>query len=687
MRFFRRSLITLGVAATLPTVVFVAVGAFYFLRAERARVETATLGRSEIATMLMDGRLRRDLAALGVLASSVDLAKGDLPEFYFRTQRVMKTNPAWRTIVLLDAQSEQELFDLRRPLGAPAPLSPAHVDGLKDVRERAGPAAGAIGPQPEALTWVYMPVMLDGQVRYALAAGVSPQVFQELLMAVAQPGSTAALVDRNGTFVARTLHFQTRVGTPATIYVRNAIRSSDRGFYRGTTYEGLKNYTAFHTSPWSGWSAHLAVASSLIDTPTVWSFVAAGLAALGALLLGGTLILLVLRDMAERRRAEETLRQSQKMEAVGQLTGGIAHDFNNLLTAIIGNLDMIRTRVQDNERLRRLADNALEASRRGAKLSSQLLAFSRSQRMSVGPVDLQQLFNGINGLLTQSVGPTIDVRLTLDPQARIVMSDANQLELALLNLAVNARDAMPAGGQLTISARRASAVDRHLRAQHLHRGDYVDLSVTDTGTGMSEEVRVRAIEPFFTTKPVGQGTGLGLSQVYAVAVESGGSFRIDSETNRGTTIYITLPLAPPGSVVVTPPVVAPVPAEAPERRVARTASILVVDDDNLVRRFMAESLRSLGYEVRDVGDGAAALAELEQRRFDLLLADFAMPGMNGAEVAKAAQLKQPELPVLIVSGYADSAAVEAALGTARQLRKPFDMAELGAAVAEILSKQ
>ena len=686
MRFFRRSLITLGVAATLPTVVFVAVGAFYFLRAERARVETATLGRSEIATMLVDGRLRRDLAVLGVLASSVDLAKGNLPEFYFRVQPVLKANPAWRTIALLDAQSEQEVFDLRRPLGTPAPLSPTHMEGLKQVRARASPVAGAVSPQPEALTWVYAPVLSDGQVRYTLAAGVSPQVFQELLLAVAQPGSTAALVDRNGSFVARTLHFQQRVATPATIYVRNAIQSGDRGFYPGTTYEGLKNYTAFHTSPWSGWSAHLAVASSMIDTPTAWSFVAAALAALGALLLGGTLILLVLRDMTERRRAEETLRQSQKMEAVGQLTGGIAHDFNNLLTAIIGNLDMIRTRVQDNERLRRLADNALEASRRGAKLSSQLLAFSRSQRMSVGPVDLQQLFNGINGLLTQSVGPTVDVRLALDPEARIVMSDANQLELALLNLAVNGRDAMPAGGQLTISARRASSVDPHLRAQHLHRGDYVDLAVTDTGTGMSEAVQVRAIEPFFTTKPVGQGTGLGLSQVYAVAVESGGSLRIHSELNRGTTVYMTLPLAPPGSVTAAP-VVAPVPAAAPERPVAPTASILVVDDDKLVRRFMAESLRSLGYEVIDAAEGTEALAALDRRRFDLLLADFAMPGMNGAEVAKAAQLKQPALPVLIVSGYADSAAVEAVLGTTRQLRKPFDMAELGAAVAEILSKQ
>ncbi len=680
MRFFRRSLITLGVAATLPTVVFVAVGAFYFLRAERARVETETLGRSEIATMLVDGRLRRDLAALGVLTSSVDLAKGNLREFYSRLQRVMNANPAWRTIVLIDAQSGQQLFDLRRPLGAPEPLPEVHALALKDIRQREAPIAGAVTPPPASLAWVYAPVMNEGEVRYVLGAGIRPQVFQDLLTAVAEPGTTAAVVDRHGNFVARTVNFDKRVGTPATTFVQNAIVGGDHGFYRGTTFEGLKNFTAFHTSSWSQWSAHLAVASRTVDGPAAWSFVAAGLAALGALVLGGTLVLLVLRDMAERRRAEETLRQSQKMEAVGQLTGGIAHDFNNLLTAVIGNLDMIRTRVHDNERLRRFADNALEASRRGAKLASQLLAFSRSQRMAVGPVDLQQLFNGINGLLKQSVGPTIDVQMELDPDARVVMSDANQLELALLNLAVNARDAMPAGGKLIIGARRANVVDRHLPKR-----DYVQLSVTDTGVGMTEDVRARAIEPFFTTKPVGQGTGLGLSQVYAVARESGGALDIDSQLNQGTTVRLTLPQAPPEMEM---PAATPSAPELPATRsnADAPASILVVDDDRLVRRFMSESLRSLGYEVRDAQDGADALIMLDSQRFDLLLADFAMPGLNGAELGKAAQMKQPGLPVLIVSGYADSAAVEAALGTTRQLRKPFDMAELGAAVAEVLRK-
>ncbi|WP_198683072.1 response regulator [Peristeroidobacter agariperforans] len=679
MRFFRRSLITLGVAATLPTVVFIAVGAFYFLRAERARVETDTLGRSEIATMLVDGRLRRDLAALNVLTSSVDLARGNMPEFYSRVRRVQAANPAWRTIVLIDALGAKELFDLRRPMGEPRALDGVHAPALAEIRLSQAPIAGSISPPPEALAWVYAPVSSDGELRYVLGAGIEPQAFQELLTAVAEAGTTAAIVDPRGSFVARTLNFETRVGTPATEFVRKAISEGDSGLYPGTTYEGLKNYTAFHTSSWSQWSAHLAVASTAIDAPTAWSFVAAASAATGALILGGALVLLMLRDMAERRRAEETLRQSQKMEAVGQLTGGIAHDFNNLLTAVIGNLDLIRNKVHDNERLRRLADNALEASRRGAKLASQLLAFSRSQRMEVGSVDLQQLFNGMSGLLTQSVGPSVEVRMSLDPDARWVMSDANQLELALLNLAVNARDAMPAGGKLIISARRADVVDRHLA-----NGDYVQLSVTDTGVGMTEEVRVRAVEPFFTTKPVGQGTGLGLSQVYAVARESGGSLHIDSEPQQGTTVRLLLPLAPADAVEPEPVSAAPVAADSAPEPVKKSTSVLVVDDDRLVRRFMTESLRSLGYEVRDTDNGIDALVLLDAQRCDLLLADFAMPGMNGAELAKAAQMKQPGMPVLIVSGYADSAAVEAVLGTARQLRKPFDMAELGAAVAEVL---
>jgi CheY-like chemotaxis protein len=383
--------------------------------------------------------------------------------------------------------------------------------------------------------------------------------------------------------------------------------------------------------------------------------------------------------MAERRKADEALRQSQKMEAVGQLTGGIAHDFNNLLTAIIGNLDMIQTRAAGNERLQRMANNALEAARRGAKLASQLLAFSRTQRLVVRRIDLQQLLNGMSGLLTQSVGPSIQVVVDLHPDARFVVTDGNQLELALLNLAVNSRDAMNGAGTLRITAKRAARVDRSLPS-----GEYVDICVTDTGSGMSEDVLARAAEPFYTTKPTGQGTGLGLSQVYGVVRESGGALNISSELGKGTTVCMTLRH---GSEEFDAPTTRPAarmddPAHASVA--GSSVRVLVVDDDRLVRRFMAESLKGMGHDVTDTSDGATALELMDRHRFDLLLVDYAMPGMNGAEVARAAKAKQPKLRILVVSGYADSAALEAAMGSAAQLRKPFDVAELRAAVLEVL---
>jgi signal transduction histidine kinase/ActR/RegA family two-component response regulator len=438
----------------------------------------------------------------------------------------------------------------------------------------------------------------------------------------------------------------------------------------------MRNYTAFQTSTLSGWTVHLAVPSTVFDAPITWSFVLMGLAGLASLVLACVLTVLVLRELSERRVADEALRQSQKMEAVGQLTGGIAHDFNNLLTAIIGNLDLIRTRAAGNERLQRLADNALEASRRGAKLASQLLAFSRSQRMSVGQVDLNALLRGMSGLLTQSLGPNIQSRIEIDPESSWVISDPNQLELALLNLAVNARDAMPSGGAFTITAAPAKEIP-----DALPRGDYVHITVADTGSGMTEAVRARAIEPFFTTKPVGQGTGLGLSQVYGVVRESGGALAIESAPGTGTRVLLTLKRAVPTRTPL-PTVAAPatVPAQT-----AVEKTLLVVDDDRLVRRFMTESLRNLGYRVLDADRGDAAVELLKANRFDAMIADFAMPGMNGAELVSAALQIQPNLPTLIVSGYADSAALEAAVGSVRQLRKPFNMAELGAAVAELLA--
>ena len=645
MTVLRRSLVALGIAAMLPTVVFAAFTVFHMLRLERERVTDAALTQSQVVMTLVDTQLQRHFAALDVLSSSIYFETGDWAEFYRRVQRLLAVNRLWESIALIDAQRRLEIFDLSRPFDESSPVPAVHEDSLQRLITTGTHVVGNIESREHPVVWLYVPVRSGGKLTHAIAASLKLRVFQDLLTAYTTPGSTAAIVDADGNFIARTLDYPER-----------------------------ESYSAYHVSSLSGWSTHLTVAAASVDTPTRWSFVAAGIAALGGLVLGGFLVMLVLRDTAERRRAEEMLRQSQKMEAIGQLTGGIAHDFNNLLTAIIGNLDMMRTRAAGNERLQRMADNALEAARKGAKLASQLLAFSRSQRLNVESVDLAQLLNGMSGLLSQSVGPGVRVDLRIDEDARYAISDANQLELALLNLAVNARDAMPGGGTLTI------------RGQVVTDGDklpQVELSVADTGSGMTEDVRSRAIEPFFTTKPTGVGTGLGLSQVYGVVRESGGTLAIDSEPGRGTTVRLLLQVGTPPAArsdegSQSPPTVS-------GARPRDQTRVLVVDDDRLVRRLMTDGLRSLQYQVTACENGEQALETLDRERFDLLLVDFAMPGMNGAEVASTAQNRQPGIKVLMVSGYADSAAVEAALGSARLLRKPFDVAELGAAVAETLA--
>lgn len=685
MRSFRRSLLALGLAAMLPTIISAAAGAFFLMRTESARVQNEALARSENIMARIDALLRGDAAVLRALATSLYADTQDWHDLAGRMRPIVQAHPYWATVILVDAGSGQKIFDLRQPFAPPQPVEWLDRSALQALAPDSPPQAIVAGilerSRAEPLVMLYQPLSRNGAITHFLVLAIHPEVFQELLLEQALEDTLAAVVDRNGLVVARSRSAAALLGAPAERALREAIGRDANGVYRARTREGYENYTAFYTSPLSGWSAHIALPTSLVDTPARWSVLLGGLAVLGALALAAGLTVLVLRDMAERRRSEELLRQSQKMEAVGQLTGGIAHDFNNLLTAIIGNLDLIRTRAAGNERLERIADRALEAARLGARLASRLLAFSRTQRMALAPVDLQQVLNGMMALLRQSVGPTVQIAVDIAPDARVVLSERHQLELALLNIAVNARDAMPEGGRLHIRSRRVEKSPLGTLTPHT----FVELAIADTGIGMSEEVRARALEPFYTTKPVGQGTGLGLSQVYGVVRESGGLVQIESTLGQGTTIKLLLPLAGPE----TGKTQLPVGAEAPTVPVARREigdTVLVVDDDKRVRRFMADTLRELQYHVLEAPDGETALDILRAHSVHLLVVDFAMPGTNGAEVAQAARALRPGLSILMVSGYADSAAIEAALGDARLLRKPFDMAELAEAVAQLLGK-
>ncbi|WP_118858274.1 PAS domain S-box protein [Sphingomonas mesophila] len=380
------------------------------------------------------------------------------------------------------------------------------------------------------------------------------------------------------------------------------------------------------------------------------------------------------RDITDLKNAQEQLRQSQKMEALGQLTGGIAHDFNNLLTVVVGGLDMISRGVGD-ERLKRYADNALAAAERGARLTAQLLAFSRVQRLEVRPVEVEQLIENMRPLLGNVLGSRIRKRFELAAGPVLVMADPTQLELVVLNLAINARDAMPDGGTLTLETSLAQISDD----AELEAGDYVALCVGDTGTGMPPEVLARAFEPFFTTKDVGKGTGLGLSMVYGVARQSGGTARIESTPGEGTRVTIYFKLASGGA----------------ERSAARgepgaagrdeqDIAVLVVDDDPDVRGFVVGTLADLGYRVSEAGEGKAALELFAKSEFDLVVLDYAMPGMTGDEVAAEMLARRPEQTVLFISGYSETEAIRRAAPDAALLAKPFRADTLDAAVRRAL---
>ena len=382
------------------------------------------------------------------------------------------------------------------------------------------------------------------------------------------------------------------------------------------------------------------------------------------------------RDITDLKAAQEQLRQSQKMEALGQLTGGIAHDFNNLLTVVVGGLDIVAKRTEE-EKLRRYAENALAAAERGARLTGQLLAFSRVQRLEVTPTYVAPLIQNMRPLLRNVLGPGIEKKFDLDEAMMPVMADPTQLEVAVLNLAINARDAMPEGGVLSFASRPVNVSGE----PDLEAGEYIELCISDTGVGMPPEVLERAFEPFFTTKEVGKGTGLGLSMVYGMARQSGGAARIESTPGQGTSVRLLFRKADDAPAEVTPGAEEATVQKSPSAR----RSVLVIDDDPDVRGFMVATLEEQGYAVREASDGAHGLAELAREQPDLVILDFIMPGMSGAEVAARILADRPGQPILFVSGYSETDAVKRTAPDAPLLPKPFRAEALDKAVRAALA--
>jgi len=393
----------------------------------------------------------------------------------------------------------------------------------------------------------------------------------------------------------------------------------------------------------------------------------------------------VTRDMSEKRAIEEQLRQSQKMEAVGQLTGGLAHDFNNLLTGISGSLELIQARMAqgrtaDVERYLMAAQGAVK---RAAALTHRLLAFSRRQTLDPKPTNVNRLLGDLEELIRRTVGPGIEVEVVGASGLWPILVDPNQLENSVLNLCINARDAMPDGGKLTVETTNKWIDERAARQHDLPVGQYVSVCVTDTGTGMTQDVIAKAFDPFFTTKPIGEGTGLGLSMIYGFARQSGGQVRIYSEVGEGTTMCLYLPRHSDDTSSLGQDDVS---SEVPPSAAGEV--VLVIDDDPTVRMLVSEVLTDLGYAVMEASDGPTGMKTLDSgSRIDLLITDVGLPGgMNGRQVADAARVRRPDLKVLFITGYAENAVI----GKRRLSKgmfvvtKPFQLDTLAQRIREII---
>ena len=385
---------------------------------------------------------------------------------------------------------------------------------------------------------------------------------------------------------------------------------------------------------------------------------------------------------AELAAAQEALRQSQKMEAIGQLTGGIAHDFNNLLTGIIGSLDIIRRRMAAGrlDEIARFMNAATAAAQRAGALTHRLLAFARRQALDVRPNDINRLVANMEDLLRRTLGEHIDLKCSLAPDLWTGLTDANQVESAVLNLAINGRDAMPEGGRMTIETANVLLDAGNTAPQdEVAPGDYVMIAISDTGSGMTPDVAARAIDPFFTTKPVGEGTGLGLSMVYGFAKQTRGHLHIDSAVGQGTTVRLYLPRALQDAVVL-------------EERATATPrgqgeTILVVEDEATVRLILAEVLEELGYTVLVASDARPAIPILQSgRRIDLMVSDVMLPHINGRKLAEIARAARPDLKVLFVTGYAENFTSRGEFldPGMDMLTKPFALDELGAKVRALI---
>lgn len=706
----RRRILRLVFTALAPVVVLGSLGVYYIYKEEQERFQQGVMEATRALAAVVDRELARREAVARTLSGSPTISKGDLRAFHEYAREVAETND---NVIVLTDLTRQQVVNTRRAFGEPLPKSM-----ISDRREQAGPLATVVSdlylaPIGKQYSFaVEVPVVRDGKVIYHLGMASFASALQKLLDDQRlPPGWIGSIIDSKGTIVARNIDPAGRVGKPVTPDMLEQLARQREGAFWTVSTDGVPVLASFSRSATYGWGFVIGVPTRQITTPAH----AATLFAIGSLLLlllamhaasrvgrriaepvqklaaasealghgeevrsevtglveadralaamekssatlrhtNEILEARIAQALSEAEKAQRKVVQSQRLEAIGQLTGGVAHDFNNLLMVVSSNAHLLGARhgVKDTEELGRI----LRAVSAGSKLTRQLLAFSRRQPLSAEVVDVARVVHDTMELVRPTLPKAVDLHLYTGAEGIYARVDPSEFELAIINLALNARDAMPAGGTLSVRA----ALD----------GKNVVVELTDTGIGMPPDVSRRAFEPFFTTKPIGQGTGLGLSQVYGCIRQAGGTVEIDSEVGRGTTVRIMLPASstPPRPREASEP--SSVPAD-------ESGEVLVVEDNPDVAAATAEILTQAGYSVTRAERADKALELLPTRRWAGLLSDIRMPGsIDGLGLAKWVTQRMPDLPVVLMTGYSEELAQAVQLGVP-VLAKPCAPAEI-----------
>jgi signal transduction histidine kinase/ActR/RegA family two-component response regulator len=645
------------VAALVPLIVFSVVATVLSLRSERIAQESDALAQARRISEQLDDELQRQLDVVTLLARLPALdTPADIPAFAETLRREQAAQPQWLTAMLADRDGNVLVA---------TSVQRAHVVDLESFRQvvqQRVPLVGTIQRGTAGLALpVRAPVIRDGQVRFVVVAAIRPDAIQQRLLAAGVPEAwTAAVADTSGRLVGRS-HGDTsmlaQVVSPVAFEARTHATS---GVFEGRLREGEPDVSVFYVSPKTGWSVYISIPTPLFNAPM---FRAAWIAAAGgavSIALAATFLALLLRELQLRRRDAATLENAQRLEALGRLTGGVAHDFNNLLAVVSGNLELLERRLPGAAGHRSIA--AIRgAVERGVSLTRGLLTFSRSGLGQGTVEDVNACVRGVFGMMRETVGPGVQAELDLRESLPPALFDRVQFDLALLNLAANARDAMPDGGVLRITS-RAATLSGGIAG--------VAITVADTGVGIPVDILSRVFEPFFTTKEIGRGTGLGLAQVYGFARNAGGTAEISSAPGAGTTITITLPAC---SV---PDEAVPQAGEVVSAALPLDCRILLVDDNEAVRELTIGNLREHFARVDAAGDAAEALALLEGGGVAAVVSDIVMPGdMDGLGLAREIRRRWPGVPVILVSGYAASAGEARALGVP-VLLKPLEIGRL-----------